>query len=193
MNLGTLISTVLDITGTPDRELYVRSQVNGVLRRIHGLHDFYQDLVEERIAVSPSASVINITKPVNFRAVAYLRPLPYNKLLDFVPPSRIINASQSQELTNCYYLSGNTILARLRNGYQTSTIAFGHYDYPVMPVADTDSTWSMVDFDMLITEILAAKLLRVTGDVTTAQHMETGSNGILAQMEAIHSAGTYDR
>jgi len=189
MDLGTIVSSVIDATGRPDRETYLRAQINSVLRYLHSQFNFPQDLVESQETVSITSTVINLAVPALMRKVAYLRPLPYNKLLDFVPPSRIINATQKAELTNCYYISGSTFIIRLRNGYQTDTIAFGRYEYPTFPVADTDATWSMGDFDSLIIDILSAKIFRVTGDINSARGLEEGSYGITVRLKQLRDTG----
>ena len=185
MDYGTIVATCIETTGRYDKEAYISARVNAVCRKIASLQDSFHDLSETVEVVDGTATVLNLALPSDFRKVAYLRPLPYAKFLDPMTPNQGI--MNGKELTNSYYISGSTIIIRLRNGYQTSSLARGYYLYPTTLVLPTDTNWVTDTYGDLIVDMICAMVYRATGDVKTAMALEGGSVGIQASLDQIAS------
>jgi len=179
-----IITSVIDATGRPDKETYITGAINPTIKRIAGLQNSFRDLDEAFEVTDITQTVLNLTLPSNFRKVAYLRPTPYMKLLDPITPDKVVVAGK--ELTNCYYISGSTVIIRLRNGFQTASLARGYYVHPpVLDATTVPTNWVTDEYEDLIVDILCAKVFMLTGDVTTAKTMELGQSGIGARLEDI--------
>ena len=190
MDYGTIISDVVEATGRPDKVTYVTNRVNPVVRILASLQDSYNDLVEsvETWTVdSGNPLVYNLPIPANFRKACYLRPTGFAKALDPVTPDHIIQNLRGggAELTNVYYISNSIIIARVRNGFQASTVQFGAYTYPTTLAASTDTNWITDTYGDLVVDMICAMVFRLTGDIKSAQGLEGGSSGIAARMELI--------
>jgi len=180
MDLGTILDTVVDITGRPDKESYVNATVNPVIRSIAAIKDMPADLVETTETVSNTLVVHNINVPLDMRKVAYLRPQPFTKLLTLITPQRAIY--DEKEMVNCYYRSGNILVIRLQTGFETTSISFGYYSFPATVSARTDTNWVITDYGDIVIDMLASKVLRVTGDAKGAAVIESGVSLRLAEL-----------
>jgi hypothetical protein len=184
MAFADILTTVMSATGRPDKEPYVTAAINPTIRRLAGLQNSYNDLFEGLEPVDKTQLVLNLTLPADFRKVAYLRPTPFMKMLDPVTPDKVVVAGK--ELTNCYYISGKTIIIRLRQGFQTTQLARGYYLHPPMlDISSVTTNWVTDSYEDLIVDILCAKVFMLTGDVKTAQSLELGQSGIGARIEDI--------
>jgi len=172
MALGDIIATVIDITGRPDKEVYMRAAIDSLVRMLAGIRDNPISLVDAPQQVDPALLVHSIPVPADLREVAYIRPNLYNALLTRITPQKaFINGLP---VTNCYYRSGNNIIVNLQQGHQVSTLLFGYYAHPAALVLDTDTNWVVQDYQDVLIDLLSAKVLRVTGDVQSANGLEAG-------------------
>jgi len=173
MALGDVVTTVLEVTGRPDKETYVRSTVNSLVRMLAGIKDHPLSLVDAPQTVSISSLVHTIVAPADLREVAYIRPTPHNRFLDKINPRKtMINGLP---VANCYYRRGTDIIVNLQQGYETDTLVFGYYAHPSALSLDTDTNWVLDDYDDVLIDLLCAKVFRVTGDIASAKSIEGGT------------------
>lgn len=188
MDYGTIITAVVSATGRPDKEAYIQTIVNPLVRFLAGLQDSYRDLSEATetvAAVDANNLIYNMVLPASFRKVGYLRPMPFTKLLDPVTPDKSILSGK--EMTNCYYISADTIIIRLRLGFETTSMARGYYLYPTTLVAMTDANWITDLYGDLLIDMCAAKVFRMTGDPKSAALLEQGALGIIMRVDQLRT------
>jgi len=173
MALGDVISSVLDVTGRPDKETYARSSVTSLVRMLAGLRDHPLALVDAPQTVSKSLLLHTIVAPADLREVAYIRPTPFNAFLTRIDPRKAMH--NGLPVVNCYYRRGTDIIVNLQQGHQTDTLVFGYYAHPTTLVADTDTNWVLDDYQDVLIDLLCAKVFRVTGDLSSAGALESST------------------
>jgi len=172
MALGDIITNVIDITGRPDKEVYMRAAIDSLVRMLAGIRDNPLSLVDAPQTVDPALLVHSIPAPADLREVAYIRPSLYNALLTRITPQKAFR--NGVPVVNCYYRSGNNILVNLQQGHQVPLLQFGYYAHPAALSLDTDTNWVVQDYQDILIDLLSAKVLRVTGDVQSANGLESG-------------------
>jgi len=173
MALIDIVSTVMEVTGRPDKETYVRSTINSLVRMLAGLRDHPQSLVDAPQAVSNTLTLHTIVAPANMREVAYIRPTPYTAFLTEINPRKAM--LRGQQVVNCYYRRGTDIIVNLQRGHETDTLVFGYYAHPTDLVADSDTNWVVADYQDVLIDLMAAKVFRITGDTKSASGIEAGA------------------
>jgi len=179
MNRGTIMQHVLDTTGRYDKEQYLLDILPSVCNSIARLLDSAEDLQEEVLAVDVTSLVHNVALQDTFLKVAYLRPLPYRKLLNPIVPSRAIK--DNRELANVYYRSGRTLVVRLATAYKTNQLAFGWYsDVPVMQT-DAAENWVAKYYPEVLINMLSSRAYAITGDADSAKNAQAATALTLAE------------
>jgi len=186
MALLDIVDAVLESTGRPDKELYIRSAINPLIRMIAALKDFPITLVDAPQAVSNTTTIHVIPLPANFRAMAYIRPASRAIFLTPIVASRALQGGV--EVVNSYYQRGTDIIVRLQAGYETTELAFGYYAHPALLTLDADTNWIIDTYGDVLSDLLSAKVFRITGDTTTASALEAGVAIRLQEITA--SSGT---
>jgi len=144
-----------------DKEAYIRATINSVLRTIASLRDFPETLVEQPLTIDGTLTAFTIPLAADFRKVAYLRPSNVFAFLKEITPRRaMING---KEVVNCFYRSGTNLVVRLQVAHMTTSLAYGYYAHPATLIGDTQSNWVLDNYQDLVIDLLAAKVLRVTG------------------------------
>jgi len=189
MSLGEVITTVMDVTGRPDKETYIRATVTSIIRMIAGLKDEPLSLVDAPQTVSNTMLVHSIVAPTDLREIAYIRPSQYNAFLTKVNPRKTM--LNGLPVVNCYYRQGSNIIINLQQGHQTSLLVFGYYAHPPVLVTDTDTNWVLDNYQDVIIDLLCAKVFRITGDATSAKDVEAGTSVRVQQIIDSASADIF--
>jgi len=173
MALGDVITTVMDVTGRPDKETYIRATVTSIIRMLAGLKDEPLSLVDAPQAVSNTLLVHSIVAPTDLREVAYIRPSQYNAFLTKVNPRKTM--LHGMPVVNCYYRQGSNIIINLQQGHQTSLLVFGYYAHPSVLLNDMATNWVLDNYQDVVIDLLSAKVFRITGDTDSATGVEGGT------------------
>jgi len=187
MSLGDVVTTVIDVTGRPDKETYIRASVTSLIRMLAGLKDHDISLVDAPQTVSNTLTLHTIVTPLDLREVAYIRPVPFQAFLTKINPRKTM--LNGQQVVNCYYRRGTDIIVNLQLGHETDTLVFGYFAHPPALTLDTDTNWILDSYQDVLIDLLAAKVFRVTGDITSARAVEAGT---IIRIQQILDSASHD-
>jgi len=179
MNRGTIMKHVLDTTGRYDKTEYLLDVLPSVCNSIARVIDSAEDLVEEVLPVDVASLIHNVALQDTFLKVAYLRPLPFRKMLDPIVPSRAMK--DNRELVNVYYRSGRTLVVRLATAYKTTQLAFGWYSAVPVMATDTAENWIAKFYPEVLINMLSSRAYAITGDTDAANAAQAAASLTLAE------------
>ena len=186
MTRDEIVAAVLDITSRIDKQTYLLGIIDSVCRSITSRVLPAEALVEESIAVDRASLIHNITLSDAFLTTEYLRPVPYNKLLRPIVPSKAV--LQGGELVNVYYRAGNTLIVRLGSHYPTDTLAFGWYSQPPKLINGVDENWITLHYTELLIMQLALRVFTLVVDTDGMTAMRNASAELFAEFTTQQSS-----
>lgn len=183
MSLGEVIDGVIEATGRPDKENYIRGSVSAIIRMVASLKDDPLTLVDEPQTVSISTLVhtVDLTSLAkSFRRIAYIRSTASARFLTNIHPLRAMQ--DGMPVVNCFYQRGTDLIINLAQGNESTTLVFGYYAHPETLTNDAATNWVLDDYQDVVMDFMIAKVLRLAGDAKGAKDIESGMSIRLQQI-----------
>ena len=192
MNLIEALAEVISITKRPDKDWESVSNINKAITYFTLKADFYQDLVEASLEISPTSygETIDLSLLTRFRKFKYVKPRARRYYLLPISPETLLTPSGIVQ-PNRYYVAGQTLTYTLSelNDY----LEVGYYQYPEpLVVGSVENHWMLDIIPWAVIERSASQVFKSIGEDISARFYEASSNELFLAARRDFASGTSE-